>query len=84
MVLGDGTIYTFSRAVREIDESAAVQDQRNMTVRVVTSRRRLLELADSIGALPRTAGVLIIYADRGRFGFDMAGVPFDQGAFTGV
>ena len=84
MVLGDGTIYTFSRAVREIDESAAVQDQRNMTVRVVTSRRRLLELADSIGALPRTAGVLIIYADRGRFGFDLAGVPFDQGAFTGV
>ena len=55
-----------------------------MTVRVVTSRRRLLELADSIGALPRTAGVLIIYADRGRFGFDQAGVPFDQGAFTGV
>ena len=84
MVLGDGTIYTFSRAVREIDESAAVQDQRNMTVRVVTSRRRLLELADTIGALPRTAGVLIIYADRGRFGFDQAGVPFDQGAFTGV
>ena len=40
MVLGDGTIYTFSRAVREIDESAAVQDQRNMTVRVVTSRRQ--------------------------------------------
>ena len=28
MVLGDGTIYTFSRAVREIDESAAVQDRR--------------------------------------------------------
>ena len=62
MVLGDGTIYTFSRAVREIDESAAVQDQRNMTVRVTSNRqsrrrRALLEymLAEAcrstIGAL---------------------------------
>ena len=31
----------------------------------------MLELADTIGALPRTAGVLLIYADRGRFGFDL-------------
>ena len=57
-----------------------------MTVRVVTNRGAgYWNWPDNaIGALPRTAGVLIIYADRGRFGFDQAGVPFDQGAFTGV
>ena len=84
MVLGDGTIYTFSRAVREIDEkrggSGPAQHDRaggNISAQAAGIGRH-------IGALPRTAGVLIIYADRGRFGFDQAGVPFDQGAFTGV
>ena len=57
--LGDGTFQTFSKAVRTIDPGAAVQDQRNMTVRVVTSLSTFLELADEVGALPRTAGVLI-------------------------
>ena len=53
-----------------------------MTVRVVTSMRSFLELADTSNALPRSAGVRIEYADRGRFGFDQAGVGFDQGPFT--
>ena len=84
LVLGDGTAQTFAKAVRYIDPGAAVQDRRNMTVRVVTSRRVFLALADESGALPRTAGVEIIYADHGRFGFDDAGEPFDQGAWTPV
>ena len=84
LVLGDGTFATFAKAVKLIDPGASVQDKRNMTVRVVTSIRSFLELADSNGALPRTAGVMIEYADRGRFGFDNAGVSFDQGAFTNI
>lgn len=84
LVLGDGTCQTFSRAVRAIDDGASVQDRRDMTVRVVTSMRRFLELADECGALPRSAGVMIEYADRGRFGFDQAGVGFDRGPFTPV
>ena len=82
LVLGDGTCQTFSRAVRMIDPGAAVQDRRNMTIRVVTSMRSLIMLADRCGALPRTAGVEIMYAYRGRFGYDSAGEPFDQGAFS--
>ena len=82
LVLGDGTIFTYREAIRHIDPTAAVFDQRDMSIRVVTSRRTFLILADSIGALPRTAGIMIRYADRGRFGFDMAGVPWDQGPFT--
>ena len=81
LVLGDGTVQTFARAVRFIDPSALVQDQRDMSVRVVTSRRSLIELADTSHALPRSAGVRINYVDRGRFGFDDAGVAFDQGPF---
>lgn len=81
LVLGDGTIQTFTKAVRCVDPGATVQDRRNMTVRVVTSLRSLLELADTSNALPRSAGVRIEYADRGRFGYDQAGVPFDIGPF---
>ena len=84
LLLGDGTIATFTRAAREIDPTASVQDNRDMTVRVVTSNQPLMELADTSGALPRTAGVRIRYADRGRFGYDLAGVGFDQGPYTGI
>ena len=84
LLLGDGTLATFTRAVREIDPSATVQDLRDMTVRVVTSNRALIEIADTADALPRTAGVRVRYADRGRFGFDQAGVGFDQGPYTGI
>ena len=80
-VRGDGTCATFVRAVRMIDPGADVQDKRNRTVRIVTDRQQLLQLADTTGALPRVAGVAITYADRGRFGFDDTGVGFDQGPF---
>ena len=80
LLLGDGTIQTFKRAVQAIDPGAAVEDQRNMTIRVVTVLREYLELADTVGALPRSAGVALDFQDRGLFGFDDAGQPFDKGA----
>ena len=63
-VFGDGTIYSFAKAVKEVDANANVYDFRNMTVMVGTSNRRFMQLADEIGALPRTAGVQILYGDR--------------------
>jgi len=79
----DGTVTFFARAVREIDPTASVQDRRDMSVRVVTNTPALMELAETAGALPRTAGVAVDFVDRQRFGFDEAGVGFDQGPFTG-
>ena len=81
-LLSDGTIAALAESVRAIDPGADVQDNRNMTVRVVTSQRALLELADSSRALARNAGVQLIYGERGRFGFDEAGVGFDQGPYA--
>ena len=82
LVFGDGTFGTYRRAVKTIDAGATVTDLRNMTVRITTSDQPMLQLADTSGALPRTAGVAVLYRDRERFGFDDAGQPFDQGAFT--
>ena len=62
MVLGDGTFQTFTQAVKVIDPNATVVDNRNMSVTVTTGLRPTLELADRIGALPRTAGVDVVYA----------------------
>ena len=84
LALGDGTLATFVRAVRMIDPSATVEDHRTMLVSVTTARRDQLELADRAGALPRSAGVRVRYRDRGRFGWDAAGEPFDQGAYAPV
>ena len=61
-VLSDGTFATYVKAVRLIDPNATVVDNRDMTVTVTTALQDLLELADGIGALPRTAGVMVIYA----------------------
>ena len=83
LVLGDGTVQTFTRAVKFIDPGAAVQDRRDMSVRIITSLQPILELADSSGALPRTAGVRIEYRGRNVFGYDDAGVGFDRGPFGG-
>ena len=82
LVLGDGTVQTFTRAVMELDPFAVVQDTREMNVRIVTDRQDQIEMADMIGALPRTAGVGITYVARNRFGFDDAGVGFGQGPFS--
>ena len=61
-VLSDGTSATYVKAVRLIDPNATVADNRDMTITVTTAFQSLLELADGIGALPRTAGVMVIYA----------------------
>ena len=52
-----------------------------MTVTVRTNEQPLIELADAAGALPRTGGVRIIYQATDAFGFDQAGVGFDQAPF---
>ena len=61
-VLGDGTAQTFRQAVLQVDPGATVVDNRNMTLTVTTTQQAILEVADSIGAMPRTAGVDVIYA----------------------
>ena len=43
----------------------------------------MIELADAAGALPRTAGVRIIYQATDAFGFDQAGVGLRPGAVQG-
>ena len=62
LVLGNGTVQTFRHAVHQVDPSAVVTDNRDMTVDVTTQFTELLQLADDIGAFPRTAGVRVEYA----------------------
>ena len=81
-LLSDGRTSDFVRAVHIIDQSAVITDLRNMKLRIITNFKDMLQQADQIGALPRNAGVEIVYADRDRFGFDQAGVAYDQGAFA--
>ena len=81
-VLSDGNFWDFARAVRAIDSTASISDKQNMTVRVVTDNDFILRLADTLGALPRPAGVQLVIAPRGQFGYDESGVPFDQGPFA--
>ena len=81
-LLSDGTMAALIRSIHAIDPGAVVSDQRDMTIRVVTSSQRQLELADEIGALARNSGVNIRYVDPDRFGFDEAGDSFDQSPFT--
>ena len=80
-VSADGALDTFTRAVREIDPSAAVHVIAPMSLVCVTVATVLCELADAVGALPRTAGVRVQYVGPGSFGFDLAGVGFDQAPF---
>lgn len=82
--VGDGTEATFARAAREIDPTSTVIDNRDMTVTVVTDDERLMRIADAADVLGRPSGVSVDYRDRSRFGFDDAGLGFDQGPFRGV
>ena len=79
----DGSIQMFVRACRHIDPSCSVVDNRDMTVTIVTDEQDFFELAESAGALPRTAGVGIIYSQLGLFGFEGIGEGFDQAPFRG-
>ena len=60
-VYGDGTFATFVRALGEVDSDATATDNRDMTVSIVTNSEDLVTLADELGALPRTAGVGLVY-----------------------
>ena len=61
LVLSNGSCQDFERAVRFVDPDATVTDNRDMTITITTARQDLLELADRIGVLPRTAGVSIVW-----------------------
>ena len=78
LVVGDGTNI---EAVKIIDERAKVVDNSDMSIVVITMHVDLMQLADDLGALPRTAGVMVEYRDTETFGFDNAGVPFVSGTF---
>ena len=82
--ISDGTFQWFKKAGLVIDPGAIITDTRRMALRISTSRREQFELADEIGALPRNTGVDLLYVEQGRFGFDQAGVAFDQGPFAGI
>lgn len=82
-IQSDGSFSAFVQSVHAIDSGASVTDLRDMTLRIVTDKQTDLELADDRGALARNAGIGIIYASRDRFGYDEAGVGFDQGPFAG-
>ena len=63
-VLTRGTLAEFERAVKVIDPGAVIVDNYNYTVDVTCtpSLLQLVQLADTVQALPRTAGVRVTYA----------------------
>ena len=73
LVVGEGKIATITKAVKMIDERAKVRD---MSIVVITKHVDLTQIAEDFGALPRTAGVMVEYAET--FLFDDA---FDSGVF---
>ena len=83
LIFGRGTFQEFYVACRHIDPGCRVVDNRDMTVSVVTTMGKTFELADSVGALPRPAGVLVIYSEPGRWGFEGFGEPWDTAPFRG-
>ena len=74
-----GTLASMVAAMAHVDPNASVRDNNDMSFTVHTGRRAHIELADRVGALPIPAGVRMEIIDRGAFGFDDAGVGFDQG-----
>ena len=62
LIYGAGTLPDLVTAIEHLDPDAVVVDNRNMTVTVHTGQQALIELGDTIGALPRPAGVRLIYA----------------------
>ena len=73
-----GDFPTFQRACHAIDSDSQAVDNRNMTVTIKTSLQDEFQLADTIGALPRAAGVQIIYTEFPTFGMKGAGEGFDR------
>ena len=82
-LVSHGTLPEFETAVHLVDPIAVIFDNRDMTVTVRTDDSRNLEIADDCDCLPRPGGVDIIYQSLTAFGFEGAGVGFDQGPFRG-
>ncbi|MBF2754045.1 MAG: DUF2612 domain-containing protein [Gammaproteobacteria bacterium AqS3] len=80
-VTSRGDFASFQKAVRFIDPSAEITDNRNMTITIGTNRKPALRLADDFGALPRAFGVKVFYTDPKGFGLDKAGSPLDIASF---
>jgi len=80
-LLSAGEPASLLRSIHELDQTAVLIDNRDMTIDVFTNERDLIEIADQQGAIARNAGVLLQYKDRDRFGFDEAGQAFDQSPF---
>ena len=74
-----GTFPSMEAAIVLVDPNARVVDNNDMSFNVHTGRRADIELAARAKCLPIPAGVQMIIVDRGAFGFDQAGVGFDQG-----
>ena len=83
LIFGKGTFQEFFVACRHIDPGCRVFDNRDMTMIVQTTQKAVFELADSVGALPRSAGVQVIYAEPGLWGFEGPGEPWDTAPFRG-
>lgn len=80
-LFSDGTKYALQCSICGIDPEAQLVERGPMRLRVTTGMVELMQVADRLGALARTAGVEVAYKDRGRFGFEDAGVSFDQGPY---
>ena len=80
--LSPGTLAGYRAAMQYIDPNAIVTDNHDMTFRVATARSADVELADSVGALPRPVGVRMVVQATGKFGYDEAGVGFGHGGLN--
>ena len=83
LIFGTGTFQEFHVACRHIDPGCLVVDNRDMTAIVQTLLTTTFELADSVNALPRPAGVQVIYSEPGLWGFEGFGEPWDTAPFRG-
>ncbi len=74
-----GTINDITIAAHQIDQNSNVTDRLDKTVRIVTNLTADMTLARDVHALPKPAGITLDIVAGNRFGFDDAGVGFDQG-----
>ncbi len=79
---GFSTIRDMQLSVAEIEHTAIVVDNHDMTGKVTTSLLADMQLADRVGALAKPAGVELEIVASGRFGFDASGRAFDQGGYA--
>ena len=73
-----GDFFTFERATLVIDPDSICKDNRDMTINIQTELAREFRIADTIGALPRSAGITLVYNEEPTFGFKGAGEGFDR------